>query len=128
MSQHIGIAYMTCIVIFLLVRFEMCFYFFVRTHRQSNSNELATLFGIDTFGGFSNGFVCIFHAFRIKNGKLKIENYYAAYYAVNFQFSTLHFQLTKFMNHQPRTKFRFKPGSLRRHDIASISNIHQLFH
>lgn len=37
-------------------------------------------------------------------------------------------KLIQFMNNQSRTKFWFKPSSLRRHNVAGIGNIHQLFH
>lgn len=36
--------------------------------------------------------------------------------------------LFELVYHQPRTQFRFEPGSLRRHNVSCIGNIHQLLH
>lgn len=36
--------------------------------------------------------------------------------------------LFELVYHQPGTQFRFEPGSLRRHNVSCIGNIHQLLH
>ena len=46
----------------------MSFYLIESTHRQGDSNKLAPLFCINTFGRFGNGFVSIFssHVAKIR--------------------------------------------------------------
>ena len=57
---------MAGIVVFLLISFQMRLYFFNRTYRQGDSDELAALLGVNSFGRGGNGFIRIFtHAAKI---------------------------------------------------------------
>ena len=66
MAQHVGVAHVAGVVIFLLVSFQMRLHLLYCTHRQGNSNELAALFSVNALGRGNDGFIRIFaHAAKI---------------------------------------------------------------
>jgi hypothetical protein len=65
-AQHVGVAHVAGVVVFLLVSFQMRLHLLYCTHRQGNSNELAALFSVNALGRGNDGFIRIFaHAAKI---------------------------------------------------------------
>ena len=66
MPQHIGVAHVAGVVVFLLVSFQMRLHLLYCTHRQGDGNELAALFSVNALGRGNDGFIRIFaHAAKI---------------------------------------------------------------
>jgi hypothetical protein len=78
---------MARIIVFLLIRFKMRLYFIEATHRKSDSDKLASLFRINTFRGFGDGFISIFSS-HVAKIRLYTENTICRLEILNDTFAT----------------------------------------